>query len=373
MDNFLKCLLRENIAVKHLAISTKKHPFTRSAYPENIVQRTNPESVLIDTQVKASSALAHLFKKGSYNVNRFYASTMSELINNQLNTSKFDCVILDSLFVTPYLANIRQHFNGKIYVRTHNVESDIWFTLASSTRSFFRRQYLKRLASDLQRYEIDVLKQVDGILTLSTDDQQRFIKLGITTQSVNIPVSIEFTESNEQSGKSKHFFHLGSMDWRPNIEAVDRLIKLFPRIRKQLPLAELHIAGSKSNEVLNSSLPEGLTVDGFVEDAESFARKSGILVSPLCSGSGVRIKILECMSWGVPVITTSLGALGIDYSDSKCILIANSDEEIVDACILLAGDNELREEIGRNARDYIRKNHNIESISSKIIEFIQRA
>ena len=78
--SFLKCLITSGINVKHLTISTEKHPFKKDKYPLEIKQRTNPESVFIDTRIRPLTALKHLFVRGSYNINRFHSTKMEELI-----------------------------------------------------------------------------------------------------------------------------------------------------------------------------------------------------------------------------------------------------------------------------------------------------
>jgi glycosyltransferase involved in cell wall biosynthesis len=351
-------------------INTPKHPFVLENYPYELAQKVKPESVYIDTTVSLKKAIGGLLTKGSYNVNRFYSLEMEKLIAAELTTNNYTTVILESLFVTPYLSVIRKNFSGKVFVRTHNVESIIWDKLADSAKGFARANYLRRLAKDIRAYEVDALNKVDGILALSNMDIEVFKEQGIETRCTLIPVAIEL--SNESANlDANNFFHLGVMNWQPNIEAVKRLVEIFPTIRQQLPDAELHIAGKYAKDVIKDNVKEGIIVDGFVEDPNAYSRETGILVSPILSGSGIRIKLLESMALGIPSVTTTLGAQGIDYINSGCLIVKDNDDEIIKACVQLAKDKNLREEISNNARDYIRKNHNIESISSKIIEFIE--
>ena len=371
MDNFLQCLLAKNIDIKHLFIHTSKHPYLEGNYPSELSDRIRPKGVFINTKVTAISAIKHLFKRGSYNVNRFYSPEMKELIVDQLQAEDYTCIILESLFIGPYIESIRDNYTGKIFIRTHNVESDIWNDLAKSATNFFRASYLRKLANDLKKYEIEILQKIDGILSLSIDDVQRFAELKIKTKAEVIPVTIELHDKEDNTYDNNNFFHLGVMNWQPNIEAVDRLIKLFPTIRKNIPTAELHIAGKHSTEVVKENQQSGIFVHGFVEDSRQFSIQTGILVSPILSGSGIRIKLLEAMALGIPCVTTTRGIQGIDYSENNCVIVADNDTKIIHECIRLAKDKKLREEIGKNARNYIRKNHNIESVSTRIVEFIK--
>ena len=371
MKNFLECLLNQQVDVKHLFLHTPKHPLQTGAYPSNVREAIQPEGVSINTKVTVWGAFYYLFKKGSYNISRFLSSRMTELIKDTLQNDHFDCVLLDSLYMTLYTDTIRSCFKGKIYLRTHNVEYKIWSDLAVNTKNLIKKIYLHKLAYDLKRYEYKALNKMDGILTLSKKDSAELANWNISVAVKTVPVAITTDLNKSNSCENTNFFHLGSMNWQPNIEAVQRLVKLFPKIKKELPEAELHIAGSNNVDSIKASNENGIFIDGYVSDLSEYCKKIGILVSPIQSGSGIRIKILEMMALGIPVITTDIGAQGIDHRTSDCIVIANTETEIVQACIELATDDTKRNEIAFNGMNYIRKNHNIDTISKEIIEFIQ--
>ena len=370
MENFLNCLLHANLKVKHLYIETDKHPFIKDAYPADISEKITPEGCFINTEVRVSKAIPSLFKKGSYNIDRFYDRTMEQLIVKTLKSEQFDCIILESLFLTPYTASIKKNTKSKLFVRTHNVESLLWKSFAENTRFGLKKKYLEKLAKDLHSHEILTLNNVDGILGISEDDLVAFKQLGVQTPFVHIPVAISVDK--EQSENGNMLFHLGAMNWQPNIEAVEELIELFKELRETNRDLELHIGGSKSKEVVKEDRANGVYVDGFIEDLNEFAHTNGILVSPIRSGSGIRIKILEMMAIGIPVITTTLGALGIDHEEAKCLITANTKEELLKACQQLIDNKDDRVALGKRAMAYIRKNHDIELISKDILEFIER-
>lgn len=369
MDNFLKCLLQSGVEVKHMCISTNKHPFDIKSYPEEYQSKLNIVNHHIDTDVTPSRVIKGLFQSGSYNINRFNCPELQDRIELELEQSDVDVVILESLFTTTYINPIRFKSKARIFVRTHNIEHKITEDLAKHA-SGLKKMYITKLAKDLKEYELNALNKVDGIFSISKDDSDHMKVLGINTPIQTIGVAIPQPDiMNNYEGKS--IFHLGSMNWQPNIEAVTRLINLFPGIRKSVPNCELHVAGSADNGEFKTQPDQEVYFDGFVENINTYAIKQGVLVSPIISGSGVRIKILEMMSVGIPVVTTKLGASGIDYTSSKCLVTAETDQELIDSSIELIQNKELRKEIGQNAIEYIRKNHNIESISTEIIEFIQ--
>ncbi len=371
MKNLLDGLLVENASVKHLAISTKKHPFSLENYPDAILEKIAPKSIQINTDVCIVDAIKHLFKKGSYNVARFYSDSVKNLIVKELTTTNYEVVILESLYCTPYIAAIRAVFEGKIIVRIHNIESDIWSNYASNETNPFKRLYLKKLTNDLKSYEFDILNKVDGILAITEENKIKLGQNGIKTKCITIPVAVDINEQVQQDYSANNLFHIGAMNWQPNIESAKRLIKLFPEIRKQSKETKLHLVGSNFSSEFKQNEKEKMYIEGFVENLQHFAPNTGILVAPIISGSGVRIKILEMMAIGIPIITTKLGAEGILHENHNCLIIANSDEEIIRESLRLINDQELRKEIGQNAIAYIKKYHNFKVISQQLIEFIQ--
>jgi len=367
MENFLQNLLFQDCTVTHIAISTQKHPFDKTNYPKEILQRIKCSSVEIDTRIKPHRALISLLKNNSYHVDRFYSPSLIKKIHELLRQQSFDCIILDSLYSTAHLPEIKSMFNGNIFIRTHNVESEIWRDLAQNEKNVIKKLILGKLAKDLRSYEIKTLNKADGIISISKDDVLIFEKIGVSTKKCIISVSIPINKT-VNNYEATDLFHIGAMNWIPNIEATNRLVNLFPKIYSQTK-SKLHLAGSHFPENMNVS--EAIKIHGFVEDIFEFAVESGILVTPIISGSGVRIKILEMMSAGIPVITTKKGATGIEYQTDNCLIIAETDEEIISESILLIKNKERRMEIGKKSRSYIQNNHSIEKISQQLIEFIR--
>ncbi len=373
MESFLKCLFHIDMNVEHIFLSTEKHPYKDGDYPSSILEKNiDIHPISINTKVTILGALKGLLSKGSYNVSRFHSPQMEEKIN-QLDFSKTDVVILESIFSTAHYELIRSLFKGKIIIRTHNVEHKIWEGYVQNTTNPLKKWYLKQLQRDIKEYEVDILNKVDGIFSISEEDSAYFKKLGIRTpiETIDVAVKIPTVEITQDSYENSNLFHLGAMNWQPNIEAVDRLMKLFPDIQRKERKTELHIAG-KHGEYLSKQVIEGIKYHGFVDDLMGFCKESGILVTPLISGSGVKIKVLEMLAMGVPVITTQIGAQGIKHEDHKVLIEANTDQEIIDACVELINDKELRVQLGKTSVKYIKDHHNIETISQKIKEFIGR-
>lgn len=372
MHEFLKNLLNLKYDIQNLSIATSKHPFDLNEYPADLQNTIHPESVFIHTEIHVLKAILALFKSDSYNVSRFYSTDFETLIVSKIKASTFDFIFLESAFLLPYLPAIRKCFNGKVIVRTHNVEYKIWERMAQFEKNLLKKKYLQKLAKDLKNYEIKNLKKVDGLICISDLDKKTFQSHGIHIPMASIPVSMKLDSEYKFNGDSKDIFFIGAMNWQPNIEAVDALLTdIFPKIRARFPLAKLHLAGSYMSSKLSNLKQENVVIHGRVNNVAEFMSKHGILVVPLKSGSGIRVKILEAMSVATPIISTSVGFEGIPVLNRIEGIVANSTEEICDAIWDLIETPTLAQMIGQKGQTMIQQKYSQEQVSAKLYEFLQ--
>lgn len=356
-------LLDEEHEVHLLTIATKKHPFDMSAFPVDIQNKADISFVKVNTNVTVPGVVGSLFTSRSYNTYRFYNKQFENELIEKIMENNYQAIILDSLYATVCIDRIRKMCDCHIFIRTHNVEYVIWKERAEQCTNILKRRYFEMLWKKLKNYEIETLNKANHVLSISALDSEHFKNSGVTSRISDLPVSIRARSGSEYNIGTQRAFHLGSMSWKPNKEAVSRLINIWPNVNEVIPMATLHIAGSdidswKSPDVIN------VKVDGFIKDLSAYANSNGILVSPIRSGSGVNIKILEMMSYGVPVITTNKGAEGI--LDSNSLVIAETDEELTKEIIRLLSDALLEEEASKSSIAYIKKHHNPETVASSL-------
>jgi polysaccharide biosynthesis protein PslH len=370
MQQFLNCLIQTKNDVKHFCLSTSKHTFSEKNYPDNLSVLVRPESFAVNTKVDVFAASTFLLKKGSYNVHRFKNKQFNRKLVSYLTENTVDLIILESIYLGEYISSIRSSSPAKILIRSHNVEHQIWNRLADNERSVLKKRYYKKLASDLKKSELEILDRVDGIACISEQDLILFKGLGVRTPMTTFPMTLEKKKENCDYS-SDSFFHLGAMNWNPNIEAVRHLVyNIFPSIRKQRPNAKLILAGSFMPEEFQSDPRKGIEVVGYINRLEDFMTTHGIMLSPLKSGSGVRIKFLEGMNLGVPIVTTKTGAEGINGQNNRDYLVAENDEEFISLALELHSSAEKRCKLGAAAKAFIEKNYQATAVTKKIIEFI---
>lgn len=357
MMQLVKSLYQE-ATVDALIFDTHKHPFTAATKAE----LSNYCSVIyllkVATEIKPIAAIIALLRNKSFNLSRFCSTELKSFLEQ--NQVKYDAVICDGLYAAAQFSSIDSS-NTKLIIRAHNVEYQIWEQQARLEKSLLKRFYLKRLAQSLRKEELALLIKADAVWTISEVDKTVLINQ-IKTPITTIPISIN-TPSYEVDYSVNQCFHIGSMNWKPNKDAVDFLIQAV--WNKNAGLPHLVIGGSFMTANTITNLPSNSSVIGSVDDALAFMAKNGILVSPIKSGSGVRVKLLEALSLGVPIITTTIGASGIDVATAG-IIIAETAEEFTQAIFEIANDEQRKIAIGTKGKAYINSQHQFEAITMKI-------
>jgi polysaccharide biosynthesis protein PslH len=368
MDSFLSCLLENNWEIEHLCISTEKHPFSLPAYPAELQQKISISSIFVSTKIKFNKAFLALVKGESYSMNRFQSIQITRKIEHLIEQKPFDLVILESLYSTGSLDFLKRQSNLKIIVRTHNVEHKLWEEKSIKSTNPFKKWYLSTLAKQLKKYEIETLKRVDGIATISEQDQNDFKQMVIQSPICTIPVAMPNLEKRIDYSPNTFFF-IGSMNWEPNKEAVQRLLNtIFPLIKREIPSAQFILAGSFMPQDLLAHQQDGVKIMGFVDDLTLFFNSNGILLSPIQSGSGVRVKLIEAMNMGLPIISTSKGAEGILHEGQ--LIIEDNPNNFAQKAVQLYHDSELRAQLGSKAADFAAKNYSTKTIARTIREFV---
>ncbi|NOQ74134.1 MAG: glycosyltransferase [Crocinitomix sp.] len=371
INNIATGLLEKDIDLKILTVATQKHPFDESHFTPEFLAATKIESVFVDTRVNIIDAFSALVTSDSYNISRFFSPDFNKRLIQLLEEGEFEIVHLESLFMTPYINTIRKYSEAKIVLRSHNLEHLIWDRLANSTGNTAKRLYLKHLASKLKKYEYQTINEVDAIAAISFEDTYRYELLNCEPPLKTIPFGIDldkypFGENTKTVANS--LFHIGSMDWEPNKEAINWLLdEIWPQL-EQLDVT-LHLAGRKMPGYISQQGNAKLIVHGEVDSAVQFMSAHEIMIAPLLSGSGMRVKIIEAMGMGKAVITTKIGAEGISYKHGVNIIIADTAEEIVDAIKNVIKNPALVRKIGDNARKLIETDYDNDKIMDNLIDF----
>ncbi len=373
MGNITAGLVSKGIETKVLTVSTDKHPFLISKFPKEIRKQTNPESVYIDVRLNIVDAFSCLVTRDSYNVSRFFSPDFEKKLIAILDSEDFDIIHLESLFMTPYLGTIKRHSKAKTVLRSHNLEYIIWERLSNTEGKKLKKLYLKHLAKNLKAYELDVINKVNAIASISSKDTQRFKEHECHVPIKSIPFGINLKdipfEKAKKASKTVSFFHIGSMDWSPNQEAILWLIdKVVKKMDKDF---KIHLAGRNMPDWLYREESKKIKIHGEVESAYDFMNTYDVMLVPLLSASGIRVKIIEGMALGKTIISTSIGAEGIDYKDGENILIADTPKQFREKIKFVSENPEEVLRIGQNARKLVESTFDNDKIVDELIQFYE--
>ena len=373
MNSITQRLLSHDCEVKVLTVETDKHPVRRERIPEEYIEKTGLESVYIDLSVKPLPAAFAMFCGESYHVKRYISEPFAAKLREILEQERFDIVHVESIFLTPYVPLVRKLSDAKVILRAHNVEHLIWKRVSQSCANPMKRWYLKHLSLTLRAYELEHLNDYDGIVCITRNDADTFRQAGCRKPIVSIPFGIDPGETPSVDVEPNSLFHIGAMDWLPNQESIRWLLEeIWPVVHREVPQAKLYLAGRKMPaQWMNASI-EGVSVIGEVPDAMYFIGSKKINVVPLLSGSGIRVKIIEAMSIGKTVITTTVGAQGIDYTDGENILIANTPEEFARQIKCCLTDDDFCRRVGEAAARLVAEQYNEQKLATQLIEFYNK-
>ena len=376
MHNLSRGLINAGHEVKVLCISTAKHALNMEALPKEYRESTRIEGVFVDTSLNVVDAFNDLLNADNYNISRFFSPDMDIRLIRLLTEEKFDIIQLESLFMTPYIPTLRRYTGAPIVLRSHNLEHVIQQRIATGEKNFLKKPYRKFLAKQLQEYEMAVLDRVDGVAAISPADAEHFVEHGTSTPIISIPFGVDLNEYEwvpRSASKKPVFFHLGSMDWLPNEEGVRWLLdSVWPKVLEKRPEARLNLAGNRMPKDLIGTKNKGVLCRGRVKDAFDYMKARDIMVVPLFSAGGMRVKIIEGMALGKAIISTPIGAEGIAYTEGKEILIGRNAKEFIEHMIDLIDHPERLEELGQNARALIQSSYAEKKIVKDLVAFYKR-
>ncbi|HSO87462.1 MAG TPA: glycosyltransferase family 4 protein [Draconibacterium sp.] len=359
-----------------LAMNTVKHHISLTEIPESIKELAEFILVNVPARISPVSALINLvFSKKPYNATRFISETFAAELKKVLQENDFDVIQLEGLYVCPYIPVIRENSKAKIIYRAHNIEHEIWSRTAKMAHGL-EQWYLKNLSKRIKLFEVQTLNKYDLLVPITGRDGAILDKLGNKKPKHVSQTGIDSSVLIPNSKNLKHptLFHIGSLEWSPNQEGLIWFFEnCWDAIREKYPDLQFFIAGRNApvwfQKMMN--LPN-VVFKGEVADAYEFMNSKSIMVVPLFSGSGMRIKIIEGMALGKPIVTTAIGTEGISTTSGVNIVITEDAEGFVQSISDLIENQEYFDKIGKNAIEYIHENFDNLSSAGALIEFYKK-
>jgi polysaccharide biosynthesis protein PslH len=361
-------------SVTLLAINTSKHYFDPSGIPSALSDQIRFISVGVDTQIRMFRLAGNfLFSRLPYNAERFISRDFDKKLAGLLSSEKFDIIQLEGLYLAPYIKTIRAHSDAKVVMRAHNIEHEIWQRAVLQQKGP-KKCYMRNLAGRIKRMELEYLNRYDAILPITSRDGEMLKNLGCRLPSHVVPLGVNAGELFPDNSKLEFpsVFHIGALDWMPNQEGLNWFFEnVWGKILEKHPGLHFHLAGRNAPERFQKLPYPNVIFEGEVEDAYDFIRNRAVMIVPILSGSGMRIKIIEGMALGKAIVTTSIGTEGIATTHGRNILIADDPGQFALNVCKLVDDRNYCMEIGENARNFVTAQYDNFAITSSLTKFYQ--
>jgi glycosyltransferase involved in cell wall biosynthesis len=354
--NMITGLAAQDNKVDVLAMQTHKHNFPLEKLAPELKRNINWHSVWIDTEISFAGLLKNLFfSRLPYNAERFvseeFGSKLKELLKNN-----YDIVQLEGLYLSSYIPTIRKYSESIISLRAHNVERQIWERLAETEPNPIKKIYKRILSCRVGQLESLTLSQIDLLVPITHNDAEKLPFEPARTYVAPSGIEPQKFAPYKEPVSAKSVFYIGALDWEPNQEAIVWFVRnVWSDVHSQHPDWEFHIAGRNAPDSFASELRSFPVVfDGQVASAQEFIAHHNIMVVPLLSGSGMRIKIIEAMAHSRCVITTPVGAEGIDAENGRHLLIGKTPDELKALLSKVMESDELARQIAADAYEFTR-------------------
>ncbi|NWG13115.1 MAG: glycosyltransferase [Acidobacteria bacterium] len=352
---------RAYLVLRHLAESNHEVTlisFTRAAdrledvhhlsrYCRRIHTLPMPRSRFLD-----GVALMRSFITGKpFLVTRDWIPSMARLIKDVLRREpSFDAVHSDQLWMAPYALlarNCAPAGNGPLVVLDqHNAVFNVVKRLAGQESNPLKRAILRREARIMARHEEETCRRFDRIVWVTEQDRQAFLArqsqapAGIAAETV-IPIAVDpavCLQLDHRAAKNRITF-LGGLHWPPNSQGIRWFIReVWPQVKILAPNLILTVIGRDSSRELASVSDSSIEATGYVDDPAPFLSETAVIIVPLLAAGGMRVKILDAWSWGLPVVSTTIGAEGIQAIDRENIRLADRPADFAAAVLEVARD-----------------------------------
>ncbi len=312
--------------------------------------------------------ILHSYVSGTpYVIEKYQTAGMWAAVESLVKAGQFDCVHADYLMMAPYAIRVHEHYGIPIMLRQHDFETTMLERFAQSEKNKILRIFIRTEYMRMKRYEPVICSRFDLCTMITRKDEERLHALGGTVRSVTIPAGVEIPAlAPEAAPDSMTIFFLSSLSWKPNIDGFMWFYThVLPIVVRQMPDVRVLVAGKGKAPELDALHDPRVEIAGYVDDVAPCYAKTAVCIVPLFTGSGMRIKILEMMAYGKPVVATSIGAEGIHVADGENIFIADDPAVFAEKVVALLKSAGLRRTIGAAARKTVQSEYSWESVAEK--------
>jgi glycosyltransferase involved in cell wall biosynthesis len=303
---------------------------------------------------------------------KYRTRTLRERIRHHIAQRYVDIVHLDMLPLAEYLDEIR---GIPVVLTEHNIESLRMQRWADVERNPILRLYLRFQAARLSRYERTVLVRLEHCAATSGFDLKALQSLNPQCHLHLVPNGCDveyFRPRPRTGGDTPAVIWVGGMNDPYNRRAVEHFaVTIFPLLAIRVPLVRWIVVGRSAPPAvldLARRYPGQVIVEGFVDDVRPYYAKADVIVVPLLSGSGTKLKVIEGLAMGLPVVTTGVGSEGLEVKPGEDLIVADDPHEFVENTAMLLADAQMRAKLGHNARRIAEREYDWRTIGRKMLD-----
>ena len=314
------------------------------------LKRQFPGAVCVSTGRKVRSGLgrgldylSRLANPAPYAVSRFASAPVQQRVHACFQGGRFDVAVCDFLDAA---VNFPRTPGVPTVLFQHNVESEIWRRHAGTTSNPVRRSMHKMEFAKMLRYEQEIVRRFPHVIAVSEHDRGLMAQWVDAARITVIPTGVDLAQYRPDSSPAPSqalAMFVGAMDWEPNIDAMEYFChEIWPAVEARIPAARLRIVGRNPGRRVQRLASKSVEVTGTVASVVDHLRQAATVIVPLRIAGGTRLKIYEAMAMGKAVVSTPVGAEGLDVHHGQDIVLADTPGTFAEAVVLFLQDEELR-------------------------------
>jgi glycosyltransferase involved in cell wall biosynthesis len=282
-------------------------------------------------------------KAAPFAVTKFTHPLVQKTLQQWLEEGRFDVAVCDFLSAT---LNFPRELKAPTVLFQHNVESSLWQRMARTETNPIKKLSFMVESAKMTRYERASLRKFHHIIAVSEHDKQQMLETDPTCEITVVPTGVDtqkFSVAPPSSVNPPRIVFTGSMDWEPNIDAIQYFCEqIWPGILAEFPTAVFQIVGRNPHAKVQRLASSSVQVTGTVPSVSDYLRDASVVIVPLRIGGGTRLKIFEAMAMGKALVSTSIGAEGLDVESGRDLILADDAASFTNSILLLLRDAELR-------------------------------
>jgi glycosyltransferase involved in cell wall biosynthesis len=317
--------------------------------------------------------LAHLNSQPPYAVSRFASFQVQDKLRSWFRERRFDVAVCDFLDAA---VNFPGRLNIPCVLFQHNVESEIWRRHAATAGNSLKKLMYDMEFRKMLRYEQVEVRKFHHVVAVSESDRTLMTQWVDDDRVTVVPTGVDLAQYRPDPSvpePSPIVTFVGAMDWEPNVDGVEYFAsEMWPAIQAEVPEAKFRIVGRNPDRRVKKWASESIEVTGRVPSVVEYLQQSAVVIVPLRIGGGTRLKIYEAMATAKAVVSTTVGAEGLDIQHGRDIMLADDAGSFAQAVIMLLRDRELRRRYQKAAAETAAR-YDWPSIGERFSEVLQSA